>query len=149
MENTKSVRLEQLDLPFESRDIEPMTQAESVEINVAAPKSANGASSARRGAVSLLPPHAVLGPHATMRDLLDLVLADTELSKAKRGNVACSNRKFVEYMGLDLNMRADFLTYREPVRRFTPASARISKRRWSNIMSDVSFALKRYGGLFR
>ena len=80
-----------------------------------------------------------------MRNLLDLVAKDLELTESKRRNLACSVRKFVAYLGLDLHMPANFPVYREHLKRFHLGNARISNRRWANIKSDVAFALERYG----
>ena len=81
---------------------------------------------------------------ATMRDLLDLVAKDPELTESKRRNLTCSVRKFVEHLGLDLHLPATFPDYRGHLKRFHLGNARISNRRWGNIKSDVAFALKRY-----
>ncbi len=80
-----------------------------------------------------------------MQDLLDLVAKDPDLTESKQKNLACSNRKFVAYLGLDLHMPANFPVYREHLKRFHLGNARISNRRWANIKSDVAFALRRYG----
>ncbi len=80
-----------------------------------------------------------------MRDLLDLVAKDLELTESKRRNLACSIRKFVANLGLDLHMPANFPVYRGHLKRFHLGNARISNRRWANIKSDVAFALERYG----
>ncbi len=82
---------------------------------------------------------------AAMRDLLDLVAKDLELTESKRRNLACSIRKFGEHLSFDLHMPANFPVYRGHLKRFHLDNARISNRSWANIKLDVAFALERYG----
>ena len=90
-----------------------------------------------------------LNLNSTMQDLLNLVLHDRKLSETRRRNLASSIRSFIKYLGLDLHMQADFPTYRGHLKRFNLGSAPISRARWANIVSDVKFALQKYGARTR
>ena len=70
-----------------------------------------------------------LAEGSTMQNLLDLAASDPALKEWKRRNLASSIRKFVEYLGVDLHLLANFPTYRGHLKRFHLGNARISKHR--------------------
>ena len=85
-----------------------------------------------------------VGP-LTLADLIRLVEADQDLQDMRRRQVMSSIRCFARHLGSDpTSAPADFQSLRALCRDFHPLSRRISIRRWSNIRSDLKFALHRY-----
>ena len=81
----------------------------------------------------------------TFGQLIDLVSADQELHRARRANVASSIRKLLKVSGKTPQMPASFVTVRHVFEAIYPKRYGIDPRRWSNIKSDLRFALERYG----
>ena len=82
----------------------------------------------------------------TLSDLLRAVRDDPELTEVRRRNVASSIRRFGAVLDQDLAVApATFPFFRQAIQRFHPADADLTRKRWSTIKSDVTFALGRYG----
>ena len=81
----------------------------------------------------------------TFGQLLDLMSVDCQLAAVRRANVACSIRKFLKVSGKTQQMPASFETVRYAFEAIHPRRHDIDPRRWSNIKSDIRFALDRYG----
>lgn len=81
----------------------------------------------------------------TFGQLLDLVSADHSLNTGRRANVASAVRKFLKVSGKTPQMPASFVTVRHAFEAIHPKRHGIDPRRWSNIKSDLRFALDRYG----
>ena len=82
-------------------------------------------------------------PPETLEDLIDRVLKDTDLADTSRRNLASSIRRIAKLQNVSLRIRADFVT----LRRLLAGKAMpptVSKGRWANIRSEVTFALTRY-----
>ena len=79
----------------------------------------------------------------TMAALVDRIQANTSLTAARRRNVASSIRRFCELVGADPNRTpATFWALREHLHGFCPIASGVTKKRFSTIKSDVSFALR-------
>ncbi len=83
----------------------------------------------------------------TMADLIELIIEDGALRLKRRRDLASSIRSFALVLGLNPSeIPANHWYYRERIKRIHPKQqARISKKRWQNIKSDVSFALRHMG----
>lgn len=77
--------------------------------------------------------------------LLDLVQNDEDLNASRRANVASSIRSFLKVSGKAPQMPASFPILRLAIESIQPTQHGIDSRRWSNIKSDLRFALERYG----
>ena len=83
----------------------------------------------------------------TFAELLLNVSSDSELIESRRRSVCTSLRCFARLLGQDLStMPVELGAYRKVLAEFSPRRAGIKQSRWSNIRSDVLFAL-RYAGL--
>jgi len=87
----------------------------------------------------------VASPRPTLADLFCSIEADSELTSAKRRNLASSIRRFADVTGKTLQSEASFPAVRMGLIRANPAASGVSRKRWSNIKSDLRFALERYG----
>ncbi len=86
----------------------------------------------------------------TFANLLDRVRGDTGLSANRRRDLASAIRTFVRLLDLDpAHAEAGIKPHRAKIQKFYPASAGISRKRWSNIRSDLGFALDRYRVKYR
>lgn len=83
----------------------------------------------------------------TMADLIELIIEDGALRLKRRRDLASSIRSFALVLGLNPSeIPANHWYYRERIKRIHPKQqASISKKRWQNIKSDVSFALRHMG----
>ena len=82
----------------------------------------------------------------TMADLIERMLADQDLTDARRRNLASSIRRFCGALGIAPERApAAFWFFRERLERFHPADVDIKPHRWQTIRADVAFALKRIG----
>jgi len=82
----------------------------------------------------------------TLADLVEAVKENSGLTEVRRHNVASSIRRFAAALDLNLAVTpASFPLFRQAIRRFHPADADLTNKRWSTIKSDVAFALRRYG----
>lgn len=82
----------------------------------------------------------------SMAALIEGILADGELSDARRRNVASSIRRLCGALDIALaEAPAAFWFLRERLAQVHPAQAGIKPHRWQTIQSDVAFALKRIG----
>ena len=83
---------------------------------------------------------------STMSELIVAMLADPELTPARRRNLASSIRRLCRALELDpAQTPAAFWYLRERLERVHPTQAGIQPHRWETIRSDVAFALKRIG----
>ncbi|MEQ9269900.1 hypothetical protein [Marinobacter salarius] len=74
-----------------------------------------------------------------------LVENGSERSEAGRRNVVSSLRRFCEVLDFDPKTApADFEHYRDRLQKFHPLMAGLKPKRWADIRSDVSFALRTY-----
>jgi hypothetical protein len=86
-------------------------------------------------------------PVTTFAELLLHVSGDGDLLESRRRSVCTSIRCFGRLLGQDLStMPVELGAYRKILAEFSPRRAGIKHRRWSNIRSDILFAL-RYAGL--
>jgi integrase len=84
--------------------------------------------------------------HATMADLIAMITADADLTPVRRRNVSSSVRRFCKALMFEpMQVPANAWYFRERLKRFHPLQAGIKKKRWQTIVSDVTFALRRYG----
>jgi hypothetical protein len=84
---------------------------------------------------------------ATFAELLMKVSGDSDLLKSRRRSVCTSIRCFGRLLGQDLStMPVELGSYRKILAEFSPRRAGIKHSRWSNIRSDILFAL-RYAGV--
>jgi integrase len=78
--------------------------------------------------------------------LIALIEADPGLNPTEKRDYISAVRRFTRYLGLDAdNARAGIKAYRAAFEKFSPATAGISNKTWSNIRSDVGTVLVRYG----
>jgi hypothetical protein len=90
-------------------------------------------------------PGATMVP-STMADLIACILADGELTEARRRNLASSVRRFCSALDCPPEQaQARFPFFRDRLSRFSPARVGLKPHRWETIKSDVGFALKRFG----
>ena len=82
-------------------------------------------------------------PPETLEDLIDRVRKDTDLADIRRRNLASSIRRIAKLQNVSLRIRADFVTLRRLLAGKTLPPT-VSKGRWANIRSEVTFALTRY-----
>ena len=81
----------------------------------------------------------------TMADLIHCVKADGELSENRKRNMVSSIRRFCDLLEFDPEITpASYSVFREAVSVFSAEAAGITQRRFQNIKSDVSAALKRF-----
>ncbi len=79
----------------------------------------------------------------TMADVLRRIEAESSLDAVRRHNLCSSIRSFARLLSLELsNMPAHPNYFRGMVKRFHPKQANISKKRWQNIKTDLSFAFR-------
>lgn len=86
---------------------------------------------------------------STLNDLIELIQSDDELSMQRRRNLCSSIRKFAEVVGGSLIITASFQNCRSIINETNISGLALSSSRWSNIRSDLTFALKRYGASTR
>jgi integrase len=92
---------------------------------------------------------APVGKHVptTFAELLLNVSGDSDLPESRRRSVCTSIRCFGRLLGQDLGtMPVELGAYRTILAEFSPRRAGIKHSRWSNIRSDILFAL-RYAGV--
>ena len=81
----------------------------------------------------------------TMAELIDCIKADGELSESRKRNMVSSIKRFCVLLAFDVETTsASYLVFREAITAFSAEAAGITRRRFQNIKSDVSTALKRY-----
>ncbi len=85
----------------------------------------------------------------TLAGFIAVVEADAELPLQRRRNLCSSMRKFACVVGGSMQMEASFPVFRNLIGDADIAAAGVSPTRWSNIRSDMSFVLKRYGAATR
>ena len=79
-----------------------------------------------------------------LADLIDDIAADTALSQTRRRDLVSSIRSFGRAVDRDPSMiPADTTALRALIRNAHPANAGILPKRWANIRSDVTAAVKR------
>lgn len=82
----------------------------------------------------------------SMAELITLISNDGELTAVRRRNLTSSIRCFCKALDCDPSqVPANFWYFRERLKRFHPLAAKIKKKRWQTIKSDVAFALERAG----
>ncbi len=88
-----------------------------------------------------------IDPNApTFSDVIARITADTNLTSARRRDVASSIRCLMRLLDLDpAATLANLGVLRPRLERFHPAQAGISAKRFANIKSDVKFALRHLG----
>ena len=79
----------------------------------------------------------------TLEGLIALVENDVELELQRKRNLCSSIRKFAGVINGTLQLQASFPVFRDLVRKADIAASGITPSRWSNVRSDVTFALKR------
>jgi integrase len=87
--------------------------------------------------------------HLTFEDLTNLVVSDVELASQRKRNLVSSIRKFAEVAGGTLTITVSFPVIRSIINEVDVSGMALSSSRWSNIRSDLTFALKRYGASTR
>ncbi|MBT3905405.1 MAG: tyrosine-type recombinase/integrase [Rhodospirillaceae bacterium] len=85
----------------------------------------------------------------TLHDLIILVKTDEGLSSQRKMNLVSSIRKFAEAAGGTLTMSASFPVFRSIINQMDISGLALSPSRWSNIRSDLTFVLRRYGASTR
>ena len=81
----------------------------------------------------------------TMGELIQLIEADSELSSTRKRDLCSSIRRVVEGCNRSLRMPADFTTIRNAFRKLKAGDLGVSPKTFSNIKSNLKFALRRYG----
>lgn len=85
----------------------------------------------------------------TLEGLVALVENDVELERQRKRNLCSSIRKFAGIVNGTLQLRATFPVFRDLIGKADIAASGITRSRWSNVRSDVTYALKRYGAATR
>ena len=85
----------------------------------------------------------------TLEGLIALVENDIELERQRKRNLCSSIRKFAGIVTGTLQIQATFPVFRDLIAKADIAAAGITPSRWSNVRSDVTYALKRYGAATR
>jgi hypothetical protein len=80
----------------------------------------------------------------TLSELIIRIEADSDLLKQRKRNLCSSVRKFSKVVGGSLTIRASFQNCRNIINETNISGMALSSSRWSNIRSDLTFALKRY-----
>lgn len=81
----------------------------------------------------------------TLQDLITLVESDDDLTQQRKRNLCSSIRKFAELVGGSLTISATFQVIRKLINETDISGRALSSSRWSNIRSDLTFVLRRYG----
>ena len=79
----------------------------------------------------------------TLEGLVALVENDIALERQRKRNLCSSIRKFAGIVNGTLQLQATFPVFRDLIGKADIAAAGITPSRWSNVRSDVTFALKR------
>ena len=85
----------------------------------------------------------------TLEGLVALVENDVELERQRKRNLCSSIRKFAGIVNGTLQLKAAFPVFRDLIGKADIAASGITRSRWSNVRSDVTYALKRHGAATR
>jgi len=81
----------------------------------------------------------------TFGDVIAAIRKDDTLASQRRRDVLSSLKRFLEIVHRGESLEASPVVVRTLARRSTPPDARVKKKRWSTIRSDVLFALAHVG----
>jgi integrase len=96
--------------------------------------------------VSTLPPSVSAKPTISINLLRERVANDPDLGERRKRELLTGLKSYARYLNIDLaGGDPTFPANRIKIERFVPASADIGDRRWSNILSDVTFVFRRCG----
>ncbi len=85
----------------------------------------------------------------TLEGLIALVENDVELERQRKRNLCSSIRKFAGTVNGTLQLQATFPVFRDLIGKAEIAASGITRSRWRNVRSDVTFALRRHGAATR